>query len=128
VEVREVRELRQAKSWTQGELAKRLQAAGFKLHQSSVARMEVAERPTSVGEVAALARIFSVPIWSMFESPSDRANPRVRFGQVKARMDEIDEELGQMGDRADILTLERGRAVRSVGRDQRGTGEGPGDP
>lgn len=65
---RRVKELRSARGWTQGDLAQRLTAAGYQMHQSTVAKMESGVRPTNVGEIAALAAIFGVPIGHVFSS------------------------------------------------------------
>ena len=66
-----VKDLRQARGWTQGDLAQRLTAAGYPMHQTTVAKMEGGSRPTNVGEVAALAAIFGIPIGSVFSEVED---------------------------------------------------------
>ncbi|MCW2651571.1 MAG: hypothetical protein QOE41_4618 [Mycobacterium sp.] len=42
-----VKDLRRARGWTQEELAKRLTAAGYPMHQTTVAKMESGTRPTT---------------------------------------------------------------------------------
>lgn len=72
---RRVKDLRLERGWTQDELAKRLNGAGYSMHQTTVAKMESGARPTSVGEMAALAAIFGMSIDRLFsdDAPVDRA-------------------------------------------------------
>lgn len=68
---RRVRELRSARGWTQGDLAERMTVAGYQMHQSTVAKLENGSRPTNVGEIAALAAIFGMPIGHVFSNDLD---------------------------------------------------------
>lgn len=61
-----VKALRQARGLTQEQLGERMTNAGYPMHQTTVAKLESAGRPTSVGEVAVLATLFGVPISSLF--------------------------------------------------------------
>lgn len=56
-----VRQLRQERGWTQEQLAHELRMAGYDYRQMTISRLETAQRPTSVGELAALSLIFLVP-------------------------------------------------------------------
>lgn len=66
-----VKDLRQAKGWTQDELARRMTAAGYAMHQTTVAKTESGTRPTNVGEIAALAAVFEMPIAALFDDSDD---------------------------------------------------------
>lgn len=66
-----VRELRKARGWSQDELARRLSANGFAMHQTTVAKLEGGTRPTSVDEVAALAVLLGVPIGRLYDRSAD---------------------------------------------------------
>jgi transcriptional regulator with XRE-family HTH domain len=62
-----VKDLRGARGWTQEELAKRMSAAGCPMHQTTVAKLERGNRPTTIGEVSVIAAIFSVRMATLFE-------------------------------------------------------------
>lgn len=52
-----VKRLREEKGWSQGELAKRMNRAGFDgFHQTTISRIEKGDRPVRIGEARALAR------------------------------------------------------------------------
>lgn len=55
-----VRELRRERGWSQEDLARRLDAFGYQMHQTTVAKLEAGERPIRVNELAALAVILEV--------------------------------------------------------------------
>lgn len=78
-----VKDLRTARGWTQDDLAKRMTSAGYQMHQTTVAKMESGARPTNVGEVAALAAIFGIPIGRLF---SDDAADDAQASAAMARL------------------------------------------
>ena len=55
-----VRQLRQARGLSQARVAEWMTSAGFAMHQSTVTKLESGVRPTSVGELAALAALFGL--------------------------------------------------------------------
>lgn len=57
-----VRYLRQCRTWTQEDLAVALGAAGHPMHHSTVAKLEVGTRPTTIDEAVAIARILGVEV------------------------------------------------------------------
>lgn len=71
-----IKDLRQAQDWTQGDLAARMTSAGYPMHQTTVAKIESGSRPTNVGELAALAAIFGVPIGDIFATV-ERGDARI---------------------------------------------------
>lgn len=72
-----VRDLRKVKGWSQAQLAVYLRSYGIEMHQSTVAKLELAMRPTAAGEIAALATIFGIGIERLFAEP-DRYVPTKR--------------------------------------------------
>ncbi len=82
---RRVRDLRQAWGVSQTELGEALGRYGFAMHQTTVAKLESADRPIRVNEAAALARIFKVPLAQL-----------MAFGQVEdARLVELRQHLDE---------------------------------
>lgn len=67
-----MRQLRESKSWSQGELARRMQEIGWSsFHQTTVSRIEKCERPLRLGEARAIASILAVGLHRFFEHPED---------------------------------------------------------
>ena len=64
---RRVKALRVAKGWTQGQLAERMTVTGHSMHQTTIAKLENASRPTNVGEINAIATIFDVSMTALFD-------------------------------------------------------------
>jgi transcriptional regulator with XRE-family HTH domain len=63
-----VKDLRRARGWNQEELAKRMTAAGYAMHQTTIAKLEGGNRPTTIGEVSAIAAIFNIPMAALFDT------------------------------------------------------------
>jgi transcriptional regulator with XRE-family HTH domain len=61
-----VRQWRQARNWSQEDLADQLRLQGFDMHQTTVAKIERGTRPLRVAEAAAIANIFRVPPLAVF--------------------------------------------------------------
>lgn len=59
---RRLREVRQQAGVTQQQLAARMTEVGHKLHRSAVAKIELGERPVTIGEAVQLAGILGVPL------------------------------------------------------------------
>jgi transcriptional regulator with XRE-family HTH domain len=57
---RRLREIRQLAQTTQQQLADRMTATGHKMHRSAIAKIEVGDRPVSIGEAVRLAGILGV--------------------------------------------------------------------
>ena len=53
--------------WTQEQLAEQMTVAGHTMHQTTVAKLESASRPTNVGEIGAIASIFGVSMAALFD-------------------------------------------------------------
>ncbi len=67
-----VRTLRAANGWSQGRVAKAMAAHGHPMSQQTVAKIEKGTRPTSVAELAALARVFGTSMSDLL-APVDPA-------------------------------------------------------
>lgn len=70
-----VRQWRQARNWSQEDLADRLREQGFDMHQTTVAKIERGNRPLRVAEAAAIATIFRVPPLAVFMGPPPEKLP-----------------------------------------------------
>lgn len=84
---RRVAELRRSRSMTQTEVAQAMTDLGHPTHQTTVAKIEKATRPTPVGEIGALATVFDVPVAELFlGSDADDHALHVRALQDRARL------------------------------------------
>jgi transcriptional regulator with XRE-family HTH domain len=70
---RNVARLREERDWSQAELARRLTALGFEMHQTTVAKLEAGKRPVRLAEMYALAQVFKLPPSVMFSPPEETA-------------------------------------------------------
>src|SRR5689334_14637275 len=66
---RQVRLLRQARGWSQQDVAERMRPYGHQWSQATVTRLEAATRPIRLNEVADLAALFGIPVAQFLESP-----------------------------------------------------------
>lgn len=57
---RNVRNLRKARGWTQADLSEQFRAFGLEVHQTTIAKMENATRPTTLWELWVLVSVFGV--------------------------------------------------------------------
>ena len=62
---RRLREVRQQAGITQQQLADWMTQVGHKLHRSAVAKIELGERPVTIGEAVQLAGILGVPLMEL---------------------------------------------------------------
>lgn len=53
--------MRIARGWSQEEVARRMDAFGYDFHQTMIAKIEAAQRPLRVRELADFAALFGVP-------------------------------------------------------------------
>lgn len=65
-----VRNLRKTRGWTQGDLADQLKAYDVEMHQSTIAKLEAALRPTTVHELWALASALGVRYDALIPPPA----------------------------------------------------------
>jgi transcriptional regulator with XRE-family HTH domain len=89
-----VAQLREERGWSQAELARRLSAIGFEMHQTTVAKLEAGKRPLRVAEVFALAQVFGLPPLAMFYTPV--RGDDLGMDYMRDRLKSIDEHLETM--------------------------------
>ena len=65
----QVRLLRQARSWSQQDLADAMIAFGYDWSQATVTRLESATRPIRLNELVDLAALFDIPVEQFLEFP-----------------------------------------------------------
>jgi transcriptional regulator with XRE-family HTH domain len=73
-----VRAFREARGWTQEELARKMKDLGFTWYQSTAAKTENSARPIRVNEAAALADLFEVRIDDLVREDSNPLAGRMR--------------------------------------------------
>lgn len=124
-----VRNFRQARGLTQEALAQWMTSAGYPMHQTTLAKIESGGRPTPVGEVAALAALFGVPVGEFFDTSDDVRDDmeRVRLANLAsqqqvellfldARRDELLKEIATT--ETERAELERKAQVRESAADE----------
>ena len=92
---RRLKDLRTAKGWTQDDLAKRMTAAGHPMHQTTVAKIESGNRPTPVGEIAALAAILDFSISLMFSPDNEVQQMLLKLMGAAAEVSMLGHELNE---------------------------------
>jgi len=84
---RQLRLLRQSRSWSQLEVAEKMRAYGYKWSQATVTRLEAATRPIRLNELIDLAALYDVPFTQLLESgaPEDLEALRHETGELTHR-------------------------------------------
>jgi transcriptional regulator with XRE-family HTH domain len=98
---RALRRLRLARNWSQEEVAVRMTAYGYDFHQTMIAKIEAAQRPLRVRELADFAALYGVevqdliypPTGSLPETDQEIAEVTVRRDMVQARAAEARRQL-----------------------------------
>jgi transcriptional regulator with XRE-family HTH domain len=91
-----LRQLRLARHWSQGEVAARMAAYGYDFRQSTIAKIEAAQRPLRVRELADFASLFGVEIQDLV------------YAQTHS-LSQIQQEIGDLGAR-----VKAGRAAAAA--------------
>ncbi len=112
------RKHREGRGWSQEELGRRLEAHGFGMHQTTVAKLEGGGRPIRLNEVHALAIIFGVPLAAFLEEEVEK---RVEVGEaafevwrLQAKVAEASVSLASAGAELARQTAAHAEAVRSL--------------
>ncbi|WP_158564199.1 helix-turn-helix domain-containing protein [Jiangella anatolica] len=115
---RTVRQLREAHEWTQEQLANRMSTAGYPMHQVTVGKLETGRRPTSVGEVVALAAIFEVDPGELIRFPSAGDGDDAAMARMRAQQElrELDHRIDRMNVELDLLQERRAEAAAQLAR------------
>jgi transcriptional regulator with XRE-family HTH domain len=89
-----MKELREAQGWSQGELAKRMRDAGWSgFHQTTISRIEKGERPVRLGEARGIADALGTLVGPMLLA--DEIGERWReLDEAVARLREIGNLIG----------------------------------
>jgi transcriptional regulator with XRE-family HTH domain len=96
---RRVRALRLAHGLTQGELADYMTAAGHQMHQTTIAKLESASRPTNVGEIRAIASILGVPLAALLDYTAEQtelAGLTARLAAITAEQLQLEQRLAKL--------------------------------
>jgi transcriptional regulator with XRE-family HTH domain len=87
---RELRRLRTAAGWSQEEVARRMDAYGYRAHQTTIAKIESADRPLRLNELADLCDLFGVtPAGLLKMAPDTSAADNARLRGKLARIREV---------------------------------------
>lgn len=97
-----VREWRQARNWSQEELAKQLHEVGIEMHQTTVAKVERGTRQLRVSEAVALAHVMGMPVLSVFYGPGPDGES-FSMATMRKQMEQADEDIRQTEERLDAL-------------------------
>jgi transcriptional regulator with XRE-family HTH domain len=94
---RQLRLLREGRGWSQQRVADQMKAFGYTWLQSTIGKIEAAQRPLRLNEVADLAAMFGVPVTQFLEGddPQDAAATGAEVGSLIAERDELEMRLGQ---------------------------------
>lgn len=108
---RRVRQFRKAAGLTQQQLAERLSEWGRSYHQTTVAKLEAGNRPTTLEELIPLAAALGVSQRQFFEepSPADQAEHKVR--EVEQELSRLRSELDRAQSHYERLRKQFERAV-----------------
>lgn len=80
---RRVRALRETSDLTQREIADKMTAAGYRMHQTTIAKIESGERPVYVGEAVALAGILGVSLEQLLTEPPEGLERNLAEAQIE---------------------------------------------
>jgi transcriptional regulator with XRE-family HTH domain len=67
---RALRRLRTARGWSQEEVARQMKAYGYDFHQTMIAKIEAAQRPIRVRELADFAALYGVEVHELIYPPA----------------------------------------------------------
>lgn len=87
---RRVRQFREQRGWSQTEVARRMAAQGFDMHQTTLAKLEAGSRPTRLNEYAALTSVLDVNLDDLLREDGpvgdDYFEARERTRRASARL------------------------------------------
>jgi transcriptional regulator with XRE-family HTH domain len=94
---RALRRLRLARNWSQEEVAVRMTAYGYDFHQTMIAKIEAAQRPLRVRELADFAALYGVEVQELVYPPT-------------GSLGEIDQEIAEATARRDMVQKQAAEA------------------
>jgi transcriptional regulator with XRE-family HTH domain len=89
-----IRELREAKGWSNAQFVRELDAAGLSMYQTSLARIERGTQHLKLTEAAIVADVLGVDVYDLL--PSGRSVKEIRLSQLRSQRDLIDEEIRKL--------------------------------
>jgi transcriptional regulator with XRE-family HTH domain len=98
----QLRALREAAGYTQRLIADQMTLAGYKMHQTTVAKIEAGERPVTVGEAAALAHIVGASLADLI-TPPDTDTP-AKLAEALAQRSRLQREARECRATAAVAT------------------------
>jgi transcriptional regulator with XRE-family HTH domain len=93
-----LRRLRLSRNWSQEEVARRMKACGYDFHQTTIAKIEAAQRPLRVRELADFAALYGVGVQELVYPPNHRS------------LAETDQEIAEVTARRDIVRDQAAKA------------------
>lgn len=96
---RALRRLRLSQGWSQEEVAKRMWAYGYDFHQTTIAKIEAAQRPLRVRELAHFAALYEVEVHELI------------YPMTGGSLTEIDQDIIEVEAHRELLQ----RAVAATG-------------
>lgn len=94
---RKFEQLRRDRGYSQHEIAERMTNLGFKMHQTTVAKLEQGRRPLRVAELAAMGSIFGLPVEAVLYLPNPKQAPDVEY--LAAELHQVDEAIRETEER-----------------------------
>lgn len=91
---RELRRLREARRWSQEETARRMDAYGYDFHQTTVAKVEAAQRPLRLNEAADMCRLFGVTLADLLAAVPGMTAGELE-GQAAARAARLEDRIAR---------------------------------
>jgi transcriptional regulator with XRE-family HTH domain len=83
-----LRRLRLARNWSQDEVAARMTAYGYDFHQTTIAKIEAAQRPLRVRELADFAALYDLDVQDLVYPPTrSAAETDEEISEVTARLE-----------------------------------------
>ena len=102
---RALRRLRLSRSWSQEEVARRMSAYGYDFHQTTIAKIEAAQRPLRVRELADFAALYGVEVQALVYPPNDSLLEIAQeLGEVQAMLAKARTEAERAHDRMQMAT------------------------
>jgi transcriptional regulator with XRE-family HTH domain len=78
---------------TQQQLAERMTAAGCKMHRSTIAKIELGERPVSIGEAVQFTEVLGVKLSEMLRIAIEDPDADLRAYSARIRIRALEHEL-----------------------------------
>jgi transcriptional regulator with XRE-family HTH domain len=98
-----LRRLRLARNWSQEEVAVRMTAYGYDFHQTMIAKIEAAQRPLRVRELADFAALYGVDVQDLFYPPTASVAETDReIGEAEARLEMLQAQAAAARNELDV--------------------------